>query len=120
MDMSQYAKTNSLFLNTNDLKDLGPIKWTIAFVEPGRFEKPNLVFENGKKLGVNPTNARVLINAWGTDSNGWIGHEVQLRLTKVKFGGVDRDMIAIDPINAPAQPASKAQTRKDLDDDIPF
>ena len=48
MDVSKYL--GSTFLNVADVKVNGPIRVVIASIVEGKFEKPDLVFDDGTRL----------------------------------------------------------------------
>lgn len=95
MDMTQYAITES-----NDLKAADFIgknlKVKIAQVEvrnyPARDGQPAsdkavLYFEGKEKtLVLNKTNTKILINAYGKDSDNWVGSEVGLSTHETELG----------------------------------
>jgi hypothetical protein len=51
MRIDKYLKNN--FLNVDDIKASGPIQGTIACVTEGRFEKLNLIFDDGTQVSCN-------------------------------------------------------------------
>jgi len=104
MDMRKY--TGSAFRKVDDVRE-GPIFVTIADIEDGRYDKPNLIFDDGSRLSVNATNAKTLVRAFGPQSEGWIGKKVKLVLGKVKYQGESQESVIVEPL-------------KSDDDDIPF
>jgi hypothetical protein len=132
MDMAQYVKK---FMKLEDVKD-GPLTMTIACVEMGKYGKPDLVFTTGEKLGLNLTNNLTLQRAYGTDSVGWAGKDVELYEGEVTYEGKQQAAVLITPISPPLTPeeklapvAAKAAAKpvgkdeadnSDMDDDIPF
>jgi hypothetical protein len=51
-------------------------------------EKPTLIFDGQKQaLVLNKTNAEVLVEAFGDDSDTWVGREVLLFPTQTRYGG---------------------------------
>jgi hypothetical protein len=97
MLMKKYA--GEYFLKVADVKD-GPIRETIAGVREGKFKKPDLIFESGSILSVNPTNVATLIRAYGDESDGWINKEIELSLGEVEFEGKPQEMVKLKPISA--------------------
>jgi len=95
MDMTQYATTE-----TNDLKAADfvgkNLKVKISKVEirdyPARDNQPASVkgvlhFEGKEKtLVLNKTNTKILINAYGKDSDEWINREVGLSTHETEMG----------------------------------
>lgn len=116
MDMSKYV--GGLFLKVDDIKASGPIRMRIVDVSEGRFDKPDLTFDDGSKLGCNATNGRVLAKAWGFDSDDWIDKEVELAVGETEYQGRTQETILIRPISPPVE--NKAPPKPDLDDAIPF
>jgi hypothetical protein len=132
MDMRQFKKPR--FLKVDDIRS-GPRQMRIAGVLQGKYEKPDLVFENGDKLGLSATNIDILAEAYGWDSNLWTGHLVELSVGKGKYDGEDIDMVLLKPISkAEGEEAAKEPTKKKapnkppqlkavgggIDDEIPF
>lgn len=128
----------SKYLSASDL--LGrPVR---AFVE--RFEwaamndgkRKLIMFFQGKTKGLalNKTNANIIQNSYGPDTDNWIGAEIELYPTEVDFQG--KQVQAIRVKIPPRQPAPKQAARPtqpmqqaapqqrvqepDFSDDIPF
>jgi hypothetical protein len=80
VDMTKYAGS-STFIKYDDVEG-APAKKTIVKVEPGKFDKPVLTFDDGTHLGLNKTNVRALVKAFGKNSDGWLDNVVEL------YGGV--------------------------------
>src|SRR5262245_27381105 len=76
MDMSQYS--GAAFLKVGDIKVNGPVRVVIADVQIGDYGKPDLSFTDGTRLSVNTTNNKILCQAYGTESDEWIGREIEL------------------------------------------
>lgn len=115
--MSKYAGSESKYLKAADLQGKS-VKVVIAGVSLLEFEdentgaksqKPALTLAGKeKKLVCNATSVQELIQAYGADSDDWIGKEIRLSTKHYpKFG---RDGIVITPLDS----------AKELDDDIPF
>jgi hypothetical protein len=131
MDMRQFKKPR--FLRVENFRDARPMR--IAGVVPGKYNKPDLVFENGDKLGLSATNIETLAEAYGWDSDMWIGHLIELFVGKGQFGGKDVDMVLLKPLSkaegeeaakeptkkkAPNKPPQLAKPAGGMDDEIPF
>lgn len=92
----------SKFLKAADLKGHN-VTVTIAAVEMqdiGNPEKPDskaiVHFENKEKgLVLNKTNAMVIADCYGPETDGWIGQQVILRPDKTNFQGKLTDCIRI-------------------------
>jgi hypothetical protein len=81
MDMRQYAST---YIKPDNVRD-GPIRTRIVNVfESERLGRPVLELETGSQFTLNDGNTNVLINAWGHNSDDWIGQEVELALGTYK------------------------------------
>lgn len=85
------------FLKGDDLKESGPEVFTIEEVNQAEFDsrkkpgtkekKLELVFTNGKKLTLNNTNVKTLVEAHGSKTDRWIGKDVVAYFDKdVMFG----------------------------------
>jgi hypothetical protein len=125
MDMRKYS--GDTYLSLEDLRASGPFEATIESVEEGKFDKPVLVLSDGTMVQVNKTNNRKLVDAWGRNSDDWIGKAVKILITQVPIKDPETkkdvltDMIAITPISpALALSAQTAPVEPDIDDDIPF
>ena len=117
MDMKQYAGSESKYLKAADLNGQRP-KVTIESVELVEFEqddggkhrKPCLKFRGKEKAMVcNATAVQELGNAFGWDSDAWVGKEVGLS-TK-HYPAFGKDGIVLTVLNKPAD---------FVDDEIPF
>lgn len=117
MDMSEYM--GSIFLKVDDLEG-GPQRKTIAGVEPGQFGKPVVTFNDSTKLSLNKTNVRALGRVWGTESDGWIGQELELQTGTLEYNGQANPAILVSPLAPTAATTGKPPRRGDLDDEIPF
>jgi hypothetical protein len=133
MDMRQFKKPR--FLKVDDVRN-GPRQMRIAGVLTGKYDKPDLIFENGDKLGLSATNIETLAEAYGWESDSWTGHVVELSVGKGKFEGEDIDMVLIKPISKAEgeetvkEPAKKKVPNKppqlakpasnDINDEVPF
>lgn len=123
MDMSQFASTSG-FLKAADIKaNGGPLRLKIVDIRDGQFGKPDLHFENGAKLGLNATNGRTLLNAYGADSNDWLDKVIELSVGTIQYQGENKEVILAKPISPATrkmQPKPGATIVRDLDDEIPF
>jgi hypothetical protein len=119
MDMRKYS--GPTFLRVDDVRD-GPLQLQIAVIKEGKYGKPDVVFETGEMLSLNATNVRTLVRAYGSNSDRWIGKQVELVLGWVKFQGEPQEAVIVKPISPPIasadrMPAPKADA---FNDDIPF
>jgi hypothetical protein len=97
MDMKKYSGVH--FIKVNDVRD-GPIEGQIAAVRDGKYDKPDLVFESGDVLSLNATNTQILIRAYGTNSDYWIGKMIEMFLGKLKYNGTYNDAVLVKPTKA--------------------
>jgi hypothetical protein len=137
MDMRQYA---SKYVKPDSVRD-GPIQTRIINVfESERYGRPVLELETGSQFTLNEGNSSVLIEAWGHDSNDWIGQELILELgtytdwradppekketVRVRAVSPAKAADAQDggvPASKPLPPSRTVASRKDdLSDDVPF
>jgi len=116
MDMSKYM--GNVFLKVDDVKASGPIQVRITDISEGRFGKPDLTFHDRTQLSLNVTNVRVLVRAYGMDSDDWLDKEVELEVGEIQYQGKPQDIILLKPISPPIE--NKAPPKPDLDDEIPF
>ena len=92
---SIYAGAN--YMNAKNVASEGLVnKWlqiTEAVVEDvGKQEtaKPKIVLsfmETKRRLALNATNAKIISQRFGNDTNGWIGLKISLLVIKKDFGG---------------------------------
>jgi hypothetical protein len=94
-DMRKYKKPH--FISVDDLIN-GPRQMRIAGEAEGQFQKPDLVFENGDKLGLSGTNLDTLAAAYGWNSNDWLGHVVELSAGELPFKGEMKPAVIIRTI----------------------
>jgi hypothetical protein len=133
VDMRKYS--GSSFYKVDDIKGRPPVQVRIADVGIGQYGRPDITFESGKKLSVNATNNEKLVDAYGYESDSWIGHVIELSVGDGKFQGSAINVIKVRPISKPEQygeakpepvqqkpnvpPVSKSPSN-DMDDEIPF
>jgi hypothetical protein len=117
MDMQEFSGGG--FVKVDDVKE-GPIKEQIDAVKLGKWDKPNLVFESGSLLSVNATNNRILMRAYGRNSDDWVGKEIELYLGEIEFQGTPREAVLVRPISPPIKKPKKPPAPKpDYNDDLP-
>jgi hypothetical protein len=127
VDMRKYAA--STFIGVEDI--LGkPVRKIITGVAIGKYDKPDITFADGSKLSCNKTNTKILMLAYGTDSDSWVGHEVELSVGPIEYQGRMQDAVLVAPISKPdsppvfkplpPQPAITIETGDEMDDSIPF
>ena len=116
MHMGKYL--GSVFLKVEGMRASGPIRVRITGVSEGRFGKPDLTFHDRTQLSLNVTNVRVLVRAYGMDSDDWLDKEVELEVGEIQYQGKPQDIILLKPISPPIE--NKAPPKPDLDDEIPF
>jgi len=87
MDMTKFSQSESKYLKAADFVGkrlkvvISDVKAVELEAEDGRpaQTKPALFFEGKEKgLLLNPTNTKGLCEAYGTDSDGWVGKEIGL------------------------------------------
>jgi hypothetical protein len=139
MDMRKYA--GETFLKLEHVRS-GPLQATIAEVRLGKFDKPNLILDDGQALSVNATNNSTLIRAYGPNSDDWLGKEIELYAGEVEFQGKQMEAVLVRPISPPLKtsertklpppeaafgtpkstkaPAKKSGGNADFGDEIPY
>jgi hypothetical protein len=124
MDVSKYL--GNAFLKVAEVKVNGPIRVVIESIVEGKFDKPDLIFNDGTRLSLNVTNTRILARAYGKDTAFWIDKEIELNVGETKYQGNPQESILITPISPSVdKKASVAASRiqgpaNDMDDEIPF
>jgi hypothetical protein len=116
MDMRRYS--GSAFLKVDDIKASGPRRVVIADVKEGKYGRPDIEFDDGSKIGVNATNNRALVNAYGRNSDSWLNKQVELAIGEVKYQAEATAYIMIKPISQPVE--KKEPPPPSIDDEIPF
>lgn len=119
MDMTQYSKSDSKDLKAADFIGSN-LKVTISGVEIRNYEakegqpansKPALSFVGkDKQLVLNATNTKILCDAYGNDSDGWVNHQIGLSVADYTGKGFGHGWV-VTPLDVAAP---------DYSDDIPF
>jgi hypothetical protein len=132
MDMREFRKPR--FIKVENSRT--PRQLRIAGVVMGKFSKPDLIFENGDRLGLSATNIETLSDGYGFDSENWAGHVVEAYVGQGSFEGETVDMVLLKPLSqaedseqaaaeppvrkTPDKPVQVKQAEAGLDDEIPF
>jgi hypothetical protein len=138
--MVDVRKYSSGFIMPDDLRD-GPRQERIISVYISeKHHVPVLEFESGDQLIAWASISRVLVRAYGYESDDWRGHTIELSLGTYpdkKTGETKETILAkaissrdgnatgngtpqrVDPAKLPA-PITKHTLKDDLDDDVPF
>jgi len=129
---SPYLKVTDLKGKTLKLK----IK-AVSLESVGDKNKPVLYFEGADKgLVLIKTNAVAIAEAYGSDTDGWIGKYIELYPTTVYFQGKNTPCLRVRPITSPSakmqhtaatlpktsMPSDDTPSNEsgDIDDSIPF
>ncbi len=93
------------------------IKVRISSLDQGQMRDGTTKFilsfaDREKGLVLNKTNGKVLAKAFGKDSAGWVGQEVELYTVDTEYCG--------EPCKGLRLRKPEPMTTGDLDDDIPF
>lgn len=124
MDMSKFA--SGQFFKAAELAGQEPISLTItdvALTDSNGLDaqKPVLAFEESEqRLVLNKTNLGVLIDAWGDDSDDWLGRVIQLTTAEVMYQGKLVDGLRVKLPKGKAKAKAKAKAVVEDDSDIPF
>lgn len=114
------------FIKVHHLTD-GPRRDVIAAVAQGRFGL-EIEFQDGSKLSLNQTNLRKIADAWSTETDHWLGKEIEMYAGKTQYQGEERDSVlvrAISPALSMAErpkpkPKPKQNFGSELNDEVPF
>jgi hypothetical protein len=118
MDMRRYCGES--FIKIADVRS-GPLRLRIAAVKEGQYERPNLVFETGEVLSLNATNNKILIRAYGLNSEDWIGKDIELFLGQVEYQKKMQEAVSVRPLSPTSKPVAQTKAPKtDFADEIPF
>ena len=119
VDMTKFSQSDSKDLKAADFVGRN-LKVVISGVEIRNYEakegqpatsKPALSFEGKEKqLVLNATNTKTLCDAYGTDSDGWKGHEIGLTVKDYSDKGFGHGWI-VTPLDVEGP---------EFDDEIPF
>lgn len=96
INMKKYA--GETFLKVADVRD-GPLQLQIAAVREGKFDRPDLVFETGDVLSLNATNTKILMRAFGSDSDTCIGKWIELYHGEIEYQGHMQEAVLVRPIS---------------------
>lgn len=122
-DMKMSDAFPSKYLKCSDLQGR-TVTATISHTEMesvGDDNKPVLYFKGKEKgLVLNKTNAGVIADMYGDDSDGWQGKGISLRPTRVDFQGKRVDAIRVEFIQPPAKAEPKAPLKTEMNDEIPW
>ena len=99
-DMRKYS--GAAFLKPGDIKASGPRRVVITDVTEGKFDKPDLEFDDYTKLSVNANN-RILMAAYGWESKGWLNKEIELGLDQAEYDGKEQEIVLVKPISPPIE-----------------
>jgi hypothetical protein len=133
VDARKYAAAG--FIKIEEVKDR-PMRQRIVHVAVGQYGKLDATFESGRKLGLNGTSVGALMCEFGTDTDSWPGHEVEVYAGQVKYQGNLKDAVLVRPLNGASydemtdtSPSAsrheqseqpQPSKRPDPDDEIPF
>ena len=134
VDMRKYA---SGYVMPDDLRDGPHLEQIIHVYISEKHKVPVLEFESGDQLLAWPNVGRVLVRAYGYESDDWRGHTIELSLGSYidRKTGESKDTVVLKPISSrdggtnggpqrvdPAKlPAPvKRDAKNDMDDDLPF
>jgi hypothetical protein len=118
MDMRKFC--GETFIKIADVRN-GPLQMQIAAVREGQYDKPNLIFETGEVLGLNATNSKILMRAYGPNSDDWIGKEIDLFLGKVEYQKKMQEAVMVRAVSPPRKPSAQTKApNTDFADEIPF
>ncbi len=98
MDMRKYSGTS--FIGLEDVKEK-PRQERIADIAIGKYGRPDLLFEGGRKFSVNVTNNEIMCDAYGWDSASWLGHVIELYAGELPYQGAMQAGVLVRPISKP-------------------
>jgi hypothetical protein len=110
------------FLKVEDCRNELPRRDIIQNVTRGRFG-PDMELRGGGILTLNKTNLRKLAQAWGPETDDWLGREIELYLGETEYQGEKRESILVRNISAPTPWRDRERVQADRDlhsDEIPF
>ena len=118
MDVRKYL--NASFVTYKDVAE-GPMPVTIMEVAEGKYDKPDVKFEENVVLSANTTNLRLLEKAYGFDTEAWIGKRIELCAGEVEYQGRLQPSVLVKPISPPT-PRAPATTSSsaEMNDELPY
>jgi hypothetical protein len=118
---STYAYGQSEYLRADDWAGKSQ-RVIIAAVDDVEFErglKPVLTLKGlDKKLVVNATNFDILMDAFGNNTDKWVGHSIVLEGTKISFKGKRVDSVRVSVPKQAAKPVQEEPEDPPFDDDM--
>lgn len=126
MNVSEFTESSSSFLKKEDIGEGKRVKVIISKVGLTEFDaqKKLVIHFQGKSKGLslNRTNAQILAMAFGDESDGWLGQQVELWVDPyVTFQGKMVGGLKVTPMkSATAPPPPPPAPAVPFDDDIPF
>jgi hypothetical protein len=102
MNMTDFVNSN--YIKGEDIAQNVLIEATIASVKRKEFEdseKSVIALEDGRQVVLNQTRLKVLIGAFGPNSENWIGKPVILSRGQERYGGKSVPAVRMEPIVAP-------------------
>jgi hypothetical protein len=109
MNMTDFINSN--YIKGEDIAQNVLIEATIASVKRKEFEdgeKSVVALEDGRQVVLNQTRLKLLIGAFGPNSENWIGKPVILSRGQERFGGKPVPAVRIEPIVAPRIEAAES------------
>jgi hypothetical protein len=116
INMRNYSAKD--FIKLDDVAE-GPLQKTIASIEVGAFDKPDVVFTDGSQLSLNRTSVLALSKVFGWDSESWLGQRVEIYEGSVTYNGNSKTGVMVRPIEDESRPP-RPPINADLDDEIPL
>src|SRR6516225_4360381 len=102
MDMRRFSGEH--FIKADDVRNR-PLQMQIAVVREGKFDKADLVFETRDILSLNATNDKILVRAYGPNSDDCLGRIIELLLGEALYQGKQIESVVVRPISPPLKPA---------------
>ena len=100
MNMGEHSGSN--FWSAEKIGPNKKIQFDIAEAYLHDFDdgtrKPVLVGEDGSKLVMNPTRTKVLMAAWGPNSDNWLGRSAYISQGTTAYQGKPVPCIVVEPI----------------------
>ena len=119
MKVSEIKASQRRYLQTATVK-AQPIVATISKLEMETVgqgaeakTKPVLYLENEKPIVLNASNLETLSDAFGDDTDAWVGHKIKIRCVKTQFQGKTVDGLRVEPI------VPKPALKDALSDEVP-
>ncbi len=136
MKVNEVYQSNSDYLKAADIKGRGQVAVTISDVTTHDFDEGQKIViafrGKDKTMALNKTNASIIAEILGDDTDYWVGGEIKLYSARVEYQGKIVDGLRVvlpqgnitgedpPPAQQPPEPPATSAEAIDGQDEIPF